>query len=398
MKRANIGSKELKHDFDEPVNRRGTDCKKYNVAFCSEDAIPMWIADTDFRCPEPVIRALRERIEQGVFGYPIVSQELREAVCGWEKKRFGWEISEEAAEFVPGVIPGIICAVRALSHPGDNLVIHTPCYPPFRDLAEHNGRHLLRSRLKEVEGVYQVDFLDLEEKLSNPRTKLLILCNPQNPTGKVFSRRELERIGELCLRHGVKVIADEIHCDLVYKGFCHIPFGSISEEFAQNSITFVNASKTFNTAGFRTACLLCKNPEIKSAVHEAVLDNKGIGENICGTVATTAAYNYCAYYADQMMEYIEGNLEIVCRELEKTDRIHLNRPEGTYLLWLDCRRLGMEQGELERFFEREARVICNSGSSFGPEGQGFMRMNIATQRANVKEAMKRILNAVEGLS
>lgn len=389
---------ELIHNFDEPVLRRGSDCKKYDAKVCPPDVLPMWIADTDFKAPQPVIDALVRRMSDGVYGYPVVSGEFRAAVAYWEKTRFHWDIPESAVEFVPGVIPGVICAVRALSHPGDQVVIHTPCYPPFRDMASHNGRILLRNELKVKDGQYQIDFADLEEKLSDVRTKLFILCNPQNPTGRVFTREELEKIGELCLRHHVFVLSDEIHGDLTYRGHTHIPFGSISKELAENSVTFVNPSKTFNTAGFRTAAFVALNPQIKAAVHEAVLDNKGIGENLCGTVATIAAYRHGAYYADQMMEYLEGNLDIVCAALAQTDRVKLVRPEGTYLLWLDCRGLNMPQAELKAFFEQKAKLLLNDGVSFGPEGVGFMRMNIATQRCNVEEAMKRLLNALEQLS
>ena len=388
----------LVHDFDEKVVRRGTDCKKFDPNVYPEDVLPMWIADTDFKCPQPVIDALVERMQQGVFGYPYVSTKFKEAIAYWEKTRFGWEVPVSAVEFVPGVIPGVICAVRALSHPGDNIVINTPCYPPFKDLSDHNGRHLLRNELKVVDGQYAIDWEDLESKLADVRTKLFILCNPQNPTGRVFTLDELKKIGELCLKHNVIVLVDEIHCDLVYKGYKHIPFASICEEFAQNSVTFVNASKTFNTAGFRTAGFICLNPAMKAAVHEAVLDNKGIGENLGGTVATIAAYTQCAYYADQMMEYIEGNLDLVCQELEKTNgKVKLIRPEGTYLLWLDCRGLGLSQPELVDFFVNTVKVGFNSGTGFGPEGAGFMRMNIATQREVVVEALRRIVTAVNAL-
>lgn len=389
---------ELRHNFDEPVVRRGTDAKKYAPSFFPEDVLPMWIADTDFKCPQPVIDAIMERMAQGVYGYPPVSSQFKKAIARWEKDRFGFDVPVSAVEFVPGVIPGIICAVRALSHPGDHIVINTPCYPPFKDLSDHNGRHLLRNELKVINGQYTIDFDDLERKLSDVRTKLFILCNPQNPTGRVFTHDELQKIGELCLKHGVFVISDEIHCDLVYSGYKHIPFASISEEFAFNSITFVNPSKTFNTAGFRTAGFICLNPAVKASVHEAILDNKGIGENLCGTIATIAAYTKCDYYADQMMEYLEGNLDLVCQELKKTNgKVKLIRPEGTYLLWLDCRGLGMSQAELEEFFVNNVKVGFNTGREFGPEGIGFMRMNIATQRSVVEKALRRIIREVNAL-
>lgn len=385
------------HNFDELVNRRGTECKKYSPDSYPEDVIPMWIADTDFKAPQPVVEALQERAATGVYGYPVISEEYKAAFAYWQKTRFGWEIPSSAVEFVPGVIPGVICAIRALSYPGDNVVINTPNYPPFKDLADHNGRHLLRNELKVVNGKYEIDFEDLEAKLSDVRTKVFILCNPQNPTGRVFTLEELKRIGELCLKHNVTVLSDEIHCDLVYKGYKHIPFGSISKEFADNCIMFMNASKTFNTAGFRTAAFIATNPRLHAAVHEAVLDNKGIGENLFGTVATIAAYTKCGYYADQLMEYLEGNLDIVCNALEKTDKINLIRPEGTYLLWLDCSNMGMSQAELVDFFVKKAKLGLNSGTSFGPEGKGFMRLNIATQRAVVEKAMQQLLDALATL-
>ena len=385
------------HNFDEPVIRRGTEAKKYAPEYYPDDVLPMWIADTDFKAPQPVVDALRERAETGVYGYPVVSEEYRNAFAYWQQTRFGWNVSGADVEFVPGVIPGVICAVRALSYPGDNVVINTPNYPPFKDLCDHNGRHLLRNELKVVDGQYAIDFEDLEAKLADVRTKIFILCNPQNPTGRVFTLEELKRIGELCLKHHVTVLSDEIHCDLVYKGHKHIPFGSICKEFADNSITFMNASKTFNTAGFRSAAFIATNPRLHEAVHEAVLDNKGIGENLFGTVATVAAYTKCGYYADQLIEYLEGNLDIVCDALSKTDRINLIRPEGTYLLWLDCRNMGMTQDELVDFFVKKAKLGLNSGTSFGPEGKGFMRLNIATQRAVVKQAMDQLLAALATL-
>ena len=385
----------MQHNFDEVVIRRGTDCKKFLKY--GDDILPMWIADTDFKCPQPVIDACVSRMQEGVYGYPEVSGEFKKAVAGWQKRRFGWDVAPECVEFVPGVIPGIICAVRALSHPGDQIAMLTPCYPPFVDMTVHNGRIVMRCELKEVDGKYAIDFEKLEKLLAEERTRIFLLCNPHNPTGRVFTKEELVKIGELCLKHNVVVLSDEIHSDIVYSGSKHIPFASISEEFAQNSISFVNASKTFNVAGFRTAAFITQNKRFKAMVHEAVLDNKGIGENLCGTQATIAAYNECDYYADQLIEYLEGNLKIVYDALAKTDKIKILPVEGTYLLWLDCRALGMNKAELVDFFEKKAKLGLNEGSSFGPEGVGFMRINIATTRAVVAEAMDRLLKALAEL-
>ncbi|MBQ9320819.1 MAG: pyridoxal phosphate-dependent aminotransferase [Eubacterium sp.] len=385
----------MHHDFDEPVIRRGTDCKKYkNYA---EDVLPMWIADTDFKCPQPVIDACVSRMQQGVYGYPDVSEAFKEAIACWQEKRFGWKVDASACEFVPGVIPGVICAVRALSHPGDNIAMLTPTYPPFNDLSVHNGRNVLRCELKVRDGQYSVDFDDLEKKLSEERTRIFLLCNPHNPTGRVFTEEELRRMAELCLHYDVTILSDEIHSDIVYKGYRHIPIASLSPEYAEHCITFVNASKTFNVAGFRTAGFIATNPSLKRRVHEAVLDNKGIGENLCGTQATIAAYTQCDYYADELVEYLEGNLDILCEAISKTDKIDLIRPEGTYLIWLDCRKMNLPQKELKAFFENKAKLGLNDGETFGPEGIGFMRINIATQRDNVRTAVGRIEAALKEL-
>lgn len=235
------------HDFDEYVERRGTDAKKYNQY--GPDVIPMWIADTDFKCPQPVVDAVVARMQEGVYGYTFNSERLKKAGARWQKVRFGWDVDPSWVEYSPGVIGGVICAVRALSQPGDNIVIQTPCYPPFKDLSDHNGRHLLRNALVNVNGRFEVNWEELERMLSDDRTKLFILCNPQNPTGRVFTREELTRMGNLCIKHHVTVIADEIHQDVVYSGHKHIPFASICPEFAEITVSFMNPSKTFNVPG-----------------------------------------------------------------------------------------------------------------------------------------------------
>lgn len=385
----------LVHDFDEVVNRRGTDSKKYQVY--PEDVIPMWIADSDFKAPQPVVDALVERVKQGVYGYTPVSPRLRAAAANWQETRFGWEVDPDAVEYVPGVISGVISAVRALSQPGDNIVIQTPCYPPFADLSDHNGRHLLRNALVLKDGHYEIDFEDFEAKVKDPRTKLFILCNPQNPTGRVFTREELVRLGELCLKYHVTVLADEIHSDVVYTGHKHIPFASISKEFEQNTVSFMNPSKTFNLPGFRTAAFISMNPVLKNAVHDIVVNNKAIGENICGTIAFCTAYEDCAYYADQIVPYLEENRNLVEETLKDVDGIDVIHAEGTYLLWLDCRKLNMSQEELDRFFVETVKLGLNSGKSFGPEGDRFLRMNIACPHSTVKEAMDRIVTAIKAL-
>lgn len=382
----------MKHDFDEVIDRYGTDSKKYSVY--PKDVIPMWIADSDFKAPAPVVDALVRRMQEGVYGYTPVSERLKKAAAGWQKSRFGWDVSPNWVEYIPGVIAGVICAVRAFSCPGDNIVIQSPCYPPFSDLSEHNGRHLLRNEMLLKDGRYEIDFEDFEAKCADPRTKIFILCNPQNPGGRVFSREELTKLGEICLKHHVLVLADEIHQDLVYAGYKHIPFASISKEFEQNCISFMNPSKTFNIPGFRTAAFIAANPVLKNGVHDMVVNNKAIGENICGTVAFCTAYEECAYYADQMTEYLGKNHALVEEAIKGINGIELIRSEGTYLLWLDCRGLGMNQKQLDEFFVNKVKVGFNSGTTFGKNYEGFLRMNIACPASTVKEALKRMTEAV----
>lgn len=390
----------LVHDFDEFVDRRnseGISGKKYSLDVYPADVLPMWIADTDFKAPQPIVDALTARMAEGVYGYIPLTKRMLSAASHWVKTRFGLDMPESAIEYVPGVISGVICAVRGLSRPGDNIVINTPCYPPFMDLAAHNGRHLLRNELVLKDGRYEIDFEDLEQKLADPRSKLFILCNPQNPTGRVFTLEELTRIGELCLKYHVVVLADEIHCDLVYQGYQHIPFAGIREDFAQNSITLINPSKTFNVPGFRTAVFMSKNPVLKQAVHDVIVDNKAIGENICGSIALYTAYESCAYYADQMIAYLEENKRIMEEAFAEIEQIDLIHAEGTYLFWLDCRKMGMEQKDLVDFFVTKAKLGLNDGKSFGPEGIGFMRMNIGCPKATIIEAIGRIKQALEKL-
>lgn len=379
---------ELFHDFDEIVNRRGSDSKKYSLY--PEDVIPMWIADTDFKAPRPIIEALVKRMQAGVYGYTPTSERLKNAAARWQKIRFGWDVAAAAVEYIPGVISGVISAVRSFSRPGDNIVVQSPCYPPFSDLADHNGRHLLRNRLVKKNGYFEIDFEDFETKIADPRTKLFILCNPQNPTGRVYTREELTRLGELCLKYHVIVLADEIHSDIVFDKRKHIPFASISFEFAQNCVSFMNPSKTFNVPGFRTAAFIASNPVLKEAVHQIVVDNKAIGENICGTLALCTAYEECEYYADQLVAYLQSNRDYAEERLRTIKGIVPNHLEGTYLMWLDCRTLEMPQKELDRFFVERVKVGLNSGTTFDPECDGFLRMNIACPRATLAEAIDRI--------
>jgi cystathionine beta-lyase len=381
------------HDFDQIVDRRGTECKKYDAY--APDILPMWIADTDFRCPQPIVDAMVERARHGVYGYPINTRNFNRAVAGWEKRRFGWEIDEDWVEFTPAVMPALIYAIQMFTHPGDHIVLQLPIYPPIHQAVVNNGRVISNNQLVLRDGQYQVDFEDLEKRLRNPRTRMMILCHPHNPVGKAFTREELLRIGELCARHHVLVVTDEIHQDIVYPGHRHHPFASLSDLHRDNTIICINPSKTFNTAGFRTGAVIIPNQALREVYNESIINNKGYGRTVFGIAALEIAYNECGYYADQLMQYLAGNLEFMLKFFrEEIPSIKVIRPQATYLVWLDCRELGMPQVELNRFMMERAKVALNDGNTFGAGGTGFLRLNIACRRATLEEGLGRIRTAL----
>lgn len=381
------------HNFDEPIVRKGTDARKYAANECPDGVIPMWIADTDFACPKELIDAMMERVMQGHFGYPYNDTEFCNAVAKWQSKRFYWDCKPEMVEFAPGAVTPLVYGMRAFSSPGDKVLLQTPAYHPLFQLIENNGRRIARNPLRLQDGKYEIDFDDLEKKLSDVRTKVLLLCNPQNPTGRVFTREELQRIGDLCLRYHVFVLSDEIHSDVVYRGHMHIPFASVDPKFGDICCMSINPSKTFNTAGLRTAAFICPNPHNKAVILEERLNNKAFGRPIFGQLAMKVLYNECTYYADQFVAYLEENVSAFENGIQCVKGMRLIRPEGTYLLWVDCREWGMSQGELMKFFKETAKVLPNDGCTFGYEGEGFVRFNVACPRAVVLEAVERIRRA-----
>ncbi|MDU4961774.1 MAG: MalY/PatB family protein [Sporomusaceae bacterium] len=387
----------LKHDFDELIDRRGTECKKWDTY--GEDVVPMWIADTDFKCPQPVIDALVKRAQHGIYGYPVNLKKFEQSVANWQKKRFGWNIDPDWVEYTPAVIPAIVYAMRAFTNPGDNIVIQMPAYHPFHDIIPHNGRHILGNNLiPKADGSYEIDFDNLEELLSRKRTTMFLLCSPHNPIGKCFTREELTKMAALCLKHHVFVVSDEIHSDIVYKGSKHIPFGSLSPEVADNCVVCVNPSKTFNIAGVRTGAVVIPNRHIHDLFYRPLEDNKAYGRTVFGTLPIEVAYNECDYYADQLLAYLEGNLAYLQQfVVKRIPRIKVTPTQATYLIWLNCKDLNLPPKQLQDFFLTKAKVAMNEGSTFGPGGAGFMRLNIACPRSRLVEALNRIEAAVNQL-
>lgn len=382
------------HNFDEIVERRGTDAKKYADCYYPNDVQPMWIADTDFRAPELLVKKITERVLHGIYGYPYDQNDFSEAACGWLLKRFGYQTEMDSILYTPGVIPGIICSMRAFSNPGDQIVLQTPTYPPFRDLIINNGRRLCRNPLKLVNGRFEIDFEQLEEILKHPRTSIMILCNPHNPTGRVFAHWELLKISMLCRENHVFLISDEIHCDLTYGNHRHIPLLSLGNDVATYSAAFINPSKTFNIAGFRTAAVIAPDAYIRKKIFQELENNKGHGRNVFGPLALVTVYRECEYYADQLKAYLEENKCLIQEQLVAVKEITVIDPEATYLIWLDCRKMNLTQQKLMDFFVKEAKLGLNDGLSFGKEGFGFVRMNIACPRTVLREAIQRIKGAL----
>lgn len=383
------------HNFDEFINRRGTDCKKYSEKVFDADVLPMWIADTDFKCPQPVLDALEARLSHGVMGYPTNEGEFNSAVCLWMKKRFGLEINESCVEYVSGIVTGIGYLLPLISEQGDKVLVQTPCYQPFRQVVEDNGRIIEENHLLIKDGKYEIDFESLDRQLSDSSVKVMILCNPHNPTGRCFRIDELKKIDELCKKHNVFVISDEIHSDIIFGDCRHIPYPMVSKE---NCVSFINPSKTFNIAGLRTAAMIIPDDKLHPLIRKRIMCTKGISQNIFGTVALVTAYKECDYYVEQLNEYIKGNINVVKEALKEMPKITFINPEATFLLWLDCRQLGLTQDELNNFFKNQAKLGLNNGESFGSDGVGFMRLNIACPRSLVVEAMSRLKKAYDEIA
>jgi cystathionine beta-lyase len=404
----------MNHNFDAEVDRRDSNSLKWEFMQSGEDLLkwehthrffgkdrilPMWVADMDFICPRPVVDALVARAQHGVYGYTAPTQAFYRSVVRWMQRRHGWEIAPEWICITPGVVPALNMLVRAFVSTGDKVLIQPPVYYPFYGAIEHNGAELVVNPLVYEDGRYRMDLADLEVKCRDPKVKLAILCSPHNPVGRVWTREELIRFGEICMANDVLVVSDEIHGDLIYKGHTFTPFANVSEVFARNSATCTSPSKTFNLAGLQTSCIVIPNHDLRSRFEKILQSNGLFGIGTFGVVALQAAYDHGEEWLVQLLEYIEGNLEYLEQHVaEHIPQLTVVRPEGTYLVWLDCRRLQLGKWELKRFMLEEAGVYLDEGFIFGPEGEGFERINIACPRAVLVEALDRIRQAVEGLS
>ena len=400
-------------DFDREVDRKGTYSIKWEFVPDGNDMkygdhadakhganrlLPMWVADMDFRTPQAVIDALKARAEHGIFGYTHPADRYYDAVIKWMQRRYGRSVQEEWIVLTPGVVPAIHMMVQTFLQPGDKVLVQRPVYYPFFMAAENNGCEIVSNSLVLENGRYTMDFDDLAVKAADPGVKMAILCSPHNPIGRVWTKDELTRFGEICLENDVLVIADEIHCDLIYEGCEFTTFANISDEFAQKSIVCTAPSKTFNLAGLKTSNIIIPDQEMREKF-DRTLQSSGVwGTNAFGVVATEAAYNHGEPWLAAAMAYIEGNYHFMVEYLaQNLPQLKVIQPEGTYLAWVDCRALELDAETRKTLMMDQAKVYLDEGELFGPEGEGFERFNLACPRSILAEALERIKTAVSHL-
>ena len=389
----------MKYDFDKIIDRANTNCVKYDLrqaVFGNPDVLPMWVADMDFETPDFIRQAVIERANHPVYGYHFKDRPYYQAIKGWLKRHHQWEVPTEWMTFVPGVVCGFNLAVMAFTCEGDEVIIQSPVYPPFHHAVTSHGRKLVYNTLKIGEEGYVMDFDLLEQQART--AKMLILCNPHNPVGRCWTPEELQKVSEICLRHDVLVLSDEIHCDLVLPDYRHTPYATLSEEAAQHCIVFHAASKTFNLAGLATSTAIIPNPTLRDTYINYVHSMEAELGNIFGKVATQTAMEQGDEWLRQLLDYVQGNIDYVSDFLhENLPQVKFFKPQATYMMWLDFNGYGIPEEELWRKMTQDACLGFNRGKEFGVEGNGFFRINLACPRATVEEGMRR-LNAEFGLN
>lgn len=378
-------------DFDTVINRRGTNSYKWDIVK-EEDVIPLWVADMDFKAAPAILEALKKRVEHGVFGYTLVPDSYYEAIINWFARRHNWQIDRSWIIYTTGVVPAVSCAIKALTLPGEKVLIQTPDYNCFFSSIKNNGCEVAENELVRRGDSYEVDFEDFERQCADEKTTVFLLCNPHNPAGRVWTKEELERMNDICLAHGVRVISDEIHCELVMPGHRFTPFAAISDACRDNSVVLNSPTKAFNIAGLQIANIICADPAMRRRIDRAVNINEVCDVNPFGVVALQAAYNESEEWLDSLNHYIWGNYlalkEFIVKELP---RLEVTRLEGTYLAWVDIKATGLTSDEAYGKLMKEGRVYVNSGTMYGRRaGEGYLRINLACPRATLLEGMKRM--------
>ena len=381
-------------NFDERIPRRGSHSYKWDSA-PDEDLLPMWVADMDFRTAPAVVEALQRRVEHGIFGYTKVPQAYYDAVANWFRKRHHWQIKQYWIIYTTGVVPAISAIIKALTTPGDRILVQTPVYNCFFSSIRNNGCEIVTNPLIYRNETYRIDFVDLEKKAADPKTKLLLLCNPHNPVGRVWTRQELTRIGEICLRNDVWVVADEIHCELTYPGYDYTPFASLSDEFLMQSVTCTSPSKAFNLAGLQIANIFCADEVIRLKIDKAININEVCDVNPFGVEALIAAYNEGAEWLDELRHYLSVNYNYLKAYFEQyLPQFPVTKLEGTYLVWVDCRLLKRSSREIEQLLIKKGKIWINAGDMYGESGEGFIRINIACPRQVLIDGLDRLRRAL----
>lgn len=378
-------------DFDTVINRRGTNSYKWDIVK-EEDVIPLWVADMDFKTAPAILKALKKRVEHGVFGYTLVPDSYYEAIINWFARRHNWQIDRSWIIYTTGVVPAVSCAIKALTLPGEKVLIQTPDYNCFFSSIKNNGCEVAENELVRRGDSYVVDFEDFERQCADEKTTVFLLCNPHNPAGRVWTKEELERMNDICLTHGVRVISDEIHCELVMPGHRFTPFAAISDACRDNSVVLNSPTKAFNIAGLQIANIICADPAMRRRIDRAVNINEVCDVNPFGVVALQAAYNESEEWLDSLNHYIWGNYlalkEFIAKELP---RLEVTRLEGTYLAWVDIKATGLTSDEAYGKLMKEGRVYVNSGTMYGRRaGEGYLRINLACPRATLLEGLKRM--------
>lgn len=384
----------MKYNFDEIINRRGTNSYKWDTTAPGVDA--MWVADMDFRTAPCITEALRRRVEQGIFGYTFVPDEYYRATVGWFSRRHRWIIDPTHIIYTSGVVPAVSAIIKGMTRPGDKVIVQTPAYNCFFSSIRNNGCQLSANRLRYENGVYSIDFEDLERRAADSEAKVLLLCNPHNPSGRVWTRAELERVADIAIRNGLFVISDEIHCELTYEGHDYTPFASLDEDIARRCAVCVSPSKAFNIAGLQIANIIAADSEVRRKIDRAINDNEVCDVNPFGVIATIEAYTNGEEWLDALRKYLWGNYVVL------RDFFHRELPsypvtdlEGTYLAWIDCSAAEIGADKLERLLEKDAKVRLNAGTMYGDGGENFLRINLACPRELIEKALPRIARVLK---
>lgn len=388
----------MRNIFDETIDRRGTNCLKYDFAVergKPRDVLPLWVADMDFRTCPSVLQVLEKSVRHGIFGYSECKDDYFQAVHSWYLQYFGWNVQNEWLVKTPGVVFAICAAIRALTQEEDAVLIQRPVYYPFSESILNNNRKLVNNPLVYSNGKYSIDFQDFEEKIIQNNVKLFLLCSPHNPVGRVWTKEELTRVGDICVKHNVFVVSDEIHADFVYNGNCHSVFASLKPEYSERTVTCTSPSKTFNLAGLQVSNIFIQNPKIREKFQKEVAKTGYSQLNCAGLAACQAAYEGGRKWLEELKNYLTGNLNFLRQFLkEKLPQVKLVEPQGTYLIWLDFRVLGLNKEQLENLIANDAGLWLDSGTLFGPEGEGFERINIACPRVLLKNACCKLERSV----